>query len=509
MKRALLDTNIIIHRETAKIQNQGIGVLFNWLDKLKYEKCIHPLTIDEISKYGDQSVVDSFKLKMMSYSFLKTEAPDNSDIESIRKKFDQSENDEIDSKILNELLCDRVDIIITEDKKLNEKAKALKLHSKVYSISRFLEKAESENPSLTEYKALTIRPEYFGRINLSDPFFDSLKEDYAEFSTWYNKKSDFQAYQCVGDDGELQAFLYLKQEGEDEIYRDITPSFSAKNRLKIGTFKVIYNGFRLGERFLKIIFDHALKYSVDEIYVTIFNRSVEQKSLIRLFLQWGFKLHGQNSRGEEVYTRSFKPVIESENPAEYFPNFSKKAKKFVVSIKPEFHTDLFPDSILTTENPEDFKNHKANRNALRKVYVSWAPSQNRELQIGDILVFYRMKEPNDPRPAYHRGCVTTVGVVDATFNNIPSEQIFIELCRNRSVYSSKQLSEFWKYYRSRPYVVSFLYNHSLDKKPILADLADLGIVEPRKGPRGFVPIQDDAFLKLMEIANADTRLIVD
>ena len=38
-------------------------------------------------------------------------------------------------------------------------------------------------------------------------------------------------------------------------------------RLKVGTFKVESTGFRLGERFVKIIFDNALQRNVDEIYV--------------------------------------------------------------------------------------------------------------------------------------------------------------------------------------------------------------------------------------------------
>jgi len=509
MKRALLDTNIIIHRETAKVKNQGIGVLFNWLDKLKYEKCIHPATITELNKYGDSDILQSFNLKLQSYSVLKTEAPDNGQIEAIRTEFDHSENDKIDTKILNELLCGRVDILITEDKKLNEKAKRLKINDRVFSISRFLEKSELENPSLTEYKALTIRPEYFGNINLADPFFDSLKANYSEFSDWFNKKSDHQAYQCVGNAGELQAFLYLKIEDKEESYHNISPPLEAKKRLKIGTFKVVYNGFRLGERFLKIIFDNAIENSVDEIYVTIFNKSVEQRSLIRLFTHWGFRLHGSNNRDEEVYTRNFKPEITSQKPADYFPYFSRTARKFIVAIFPEFHTDLFPDSILTTENPEDYKNHKANRNALRKVYVSWVSDQNRFLQKGDVIVFYRTKEKNDPGLALHRACVTTIGVVESTYSNIPNEQKFIELCRNRSVYSDDQLASFWRSSRGRPYVVSFLYNHSFPTRPTRKNLIDLGILEFEGGPRGFVSIQDDAFLKLMEIANADTRLIVD
>jgi hypothetical protein len=36
--KALLDTNIIIHREASRIVNPDIGTLFKWLDKGKYIK---------------------------------------------------------------------------------------------------------------------------------------------------------------------------------------------------------------------------------------------------------------------------------------------------------------------------------------------------------------------------------------------------------------------------------------------------------------------------------------
>ncbi len=65
-------------------------------------------------------------------------------------------------------------------------------------------------------------------------------------------------------------FSYLKIENERESYHDINPQFQPKKRLKIGTLKVELNGFRLGERFLKIVFDNAIAQRVDEVYVTIF-----------------------------------------------------------------------------------------------------------------------------------------------------------------------------------------------------------------------------------------------
>jgi hypothetical protein len=72
-------------------------------------------------------------------------------------------------------------------------------------------------------------------------------------------------------DGErLAAFLCLKTETSTEKYSDINPPLSPTRHLKIGTLKVELNGFKLGERFLKIVFDNAIRQRVDEIYVTLF-----------------------------------------------------------------------------------------------------------------------------------------------------------------------------------------------------------------------------------------------
>jgi hypothetical protein len=73
---------------------------------------------------------------------------------------------------------------------------------------------------------------------------------------------------------ESLAFLYLKVEDQREPYHDIAPAFTPKKRVKIGTLKVELNGFKLGERLLKVVFDNALVQRVDEIYVTIFPRSI-------------------------------------------------------------------------------------------------------------------------------------------------------------------------------------------------------------------------------------------
>lgn len=90
----------------------------------------------------------------------------------------------------------------------------------------------------------------------------------------------------------IQAFLFLKIEDASENYEDIIPEFAPAKRLKVGTFKVSRGGQRLGERFLKIIFDNALYNNVEEIYVTVFDHRDEQKHLISVLVEWGFIEYG-------------------------------------------------------------------------------------------------------------------------------------------------------------------------------------------------------------------------
>lgn len=63
--RALLDTNVIIHRENTKATSFTIGKLFYWLDKLHYEKLIHPYSIDELRKYRNPQMQSLYDAKLM------------------------------------------------------------------------------------------------------------------------------------------------------------------------------------------------------------------------------------------------------------------------------------------------------------------------------------------------------------------------------------------------------------------------------------------------------------
>ncbi len=491
--KVLLDTNIIIHREASRIINQDIGQLFSWLDKLGHTKCVHPLTANELDKYKDKMTVESMKIKLSSYYILKTEAPIHPNVQSIIDTIDISENDKIDSMLLNELVNERVDFLITEDKNIFKKAKSLNISESVYTIERFLEKSIAENPDLIDYNVLSVKKEHFGNIDLSSEFFDSFREDYEGFNKWFNKKSDEIAYVCYYGN-EIGAFLYIKVEGENENYNNISPNFSPKRRLKVGTMKVSLSGLRIGERFLKIVFDNALKQKVEEIYVTIFDKRPGQVALINLLTNYGFFKYGKKNTtsGEElVYVRNFQKVADKNNPRLTFPFIPRDSNIYIVSIHPEYHTELFPDSILRTESPYNFIENQPHRNAIRKVYVSHAIE--RPLMKGDVLLFYRTG-------GLYKGVVTTVCIVDSIVDNIKNEQELIDICQKKTVLDSNSLKQFWnRYVKLKPFVIHLLYAYSLPRRPNLKRLIELGIIKGvDQMPRGFGKISWSEFETILK-----------
>ena len=341
--RVLLDTNIIIYRENKKMTNYSIGHLFRWLDKLKYDKLIHPLTKKEIAQYQYADPAEAMTLKLDAYQELKTQAPMAAQVATLAATTDKNENDRVDTSLLNEVYQGRVDLRL--------KAELLGLGHKVLSINAFLTIVTSENPDLIEYKALAVQKVPMGTLNVNNEFFDSLRNAYAGFDAWFSRKCDEDVYICRDDTGQLLGFLYLKVENTEENYSDISPCFQPKKRLKIGTFKVVATGFRLGERFIKIILDNAIEQNVDEVYVTLFENRPELETLAMLLSRWGFENHGTKiSTGETVLTKQMRQYFPELSPRQNFPNLIYGVQKFILPILPQYHTSLLPDSILRNEN---------------------------------------------------------------------------------------------------------------------------------------------------------------
>ena len=166
------------------------------------------------------------------------------------------------------------------------------------------------------------------------------------------------------------------------------------------------------------MFDNALLFGVAEIYVTVFNRSVEHYAA-----DHGCSRTGASSTTGQRATATIRSWCTSATSARRsiltirgctYPYVAAGARKFFVPIYPEYHTELLPDSILNTESPKNFVENKPNRNALSKVYIS--RSYERGMKPGDVIVFYRTASGG---AGWYTSVATTIGVVQEVITDIP------------------------------------------------------------------------------------------
>ena len=504
--RALLDTNIVIHRENTQATSITIGKLFYWLDKLHYEKLIHPYTVEELRKYHNPQMQSLYDAKLDAYTTMKSVATQTDTFIELLKDSPKTDNDRIDNQLLYEVYCGRVDILITEDRKMRLKAATLNIADKVFTINAFITKASSENPELIDYKALSVRKECFGNVDVSDPFFDTFREAYPGFENWFTKKCDEEAYICRNDNGDLLGFLYLKTEDEQENYTDITPTFKPMRRLKVGTFKVEASGFRLGERFIKIIFDNAIERHLNEIYVTLFMDRPELRVLFDLLKRWGFVEHGTkstNGKIEMVLVKKLGTYNEFLTLKQNFPNIKYQAKKFFLPIEAQYHTPLLPDSQLHTENEVDFLGEKPHKYALQKVYISF--SYKRDMKPGDFLVLYR-KGITPGRKGYE-SVASTIGIIDEVRYDFRSKEDFLKYCENRTVFTPEELDYFWRTKHSSLLVIKFIFVKRLNNRLNLKHFWDNGLIPRYNGPRPFDEIADKDFDSILRDSNTEIYIL--
>lgn len=509
--KALLDTNIVIHRENQIASNYSIGHLFRWLDKLQISKVIHPKTIEEIRRYQHPHRRSALEVKLNAYEQLEEATRPSAKFLSLLPD-PANENDQVDNALLYEVYEGYVDLLITEDKKLRAKSRLLGIEDRVRSIESIIGSFSEEHPELIEYKMLAVELRQFRQINLNDPFFDSFRHDYAEFDQWFRSKSTEYAYVCMNQDGSVLGFLYLKTEDRSEDYRDICPAFAPAKRLKVGTLKVESTGFRLGERFLQLIFDNALMRQVDGVYLTIVPDSPDRPEiaeLVRLIESWGFRLHGEkvSANGKErVFVKPMKSYDDESSIKENYPNlkFYGRKKRFL-PIFPQFHTNLFPDAILRNENPRDYASNVGFRYALQKMYITWSPL--RDTRIGDYVLVYRTG--SNPGKKGYESVVSTLGVITDLKGGFRDWEDFQKYCSNRTVFTEDDLRGFWsdQSHRRHMTVVSFIYVRRLSKRPILKDLWENGIVPPPSGPRTFQELSDDDFLRVLDWAETSIQFV--
>ncbi|MFV0505051.1 MAG: hypothetical protein ACK5LT_13965 [Lachnospirales bacterium] len=195
----------------------------------------------------------------------------------------------------------------------------------------------------------TFQRVLFSDCNLDDTFFNSLKDDYAGFIDWFQKKCKDNNYAYIlKDNDDIKAFIYLKIEGKENPSDQITCNSNILpeiKRIKIGTLKIDETGKRYGEGAigLALWYWQLHKDRPEEIYFIIFKK---QKDLIDLSVKFGFKNIGKNENGELIMLKSRKDIDYS-TPYKSFPFINSKIEKVgILPINDNFHYTLFQYSNL-------------------------------------------------------------------------------------------------------------------------------------------------------------------
>ena len=486
----LLDTNIIIKRESVNNSSSEIGELFRYFDKKNIREFIHKSSVEELEKYANPNFKKSVHDKLNAYNVLPN-YPIHLDkkFDDVISRFSKDDNSAVDNRLLAEVYCGNVSLLLTDDRLMLLKAEELYIRDKVLSSIELIQKYKELDPKNIEYNVLNVELKPFAEVDLDDPFFDTLKEDYNFgnncFINWYRRKADNNEKAYVYHDGDkLKGFLYLKLEDGEE-YKDIEPKMPIRRRLKVGTFKINSTGFRLGERFFKIIFDNAIKLKVDEIYVTLFEDKRKEVTKLKNDLEnWGFVKTGCKSNGEIVLTKEMANPSFGDNPKLYFPAIKQSARKFFLPIMPQYHSSLFPDSHLKNENMSFLKNNLAHQYALEKIYLTGATAHG--VKPGDIVVIYRVGENMFKR---HSSVLTGIAIVQEIVQTKDVEDC-VKKCKNRSIFSEKEIREIYDKY---PTIVKLLYRDSFAHKILLDYLWQTNIIEQNSGPRPFQPLSEEEF----------------
>lgn len=454
--KILIGTDILLCYLLKADYIDGIHLLINWLDKIKAEKIIDISSVAILTNFAPISEFD----KLYTFIPLKIVPPLTSKIYSLKSKIKNLlyvERKSANTALahLNLLDTNNVDYLITENEQTHLMSQEIGLDSRVYTIESFIEKCSIEYRHLDETKGAIVQICKFGSLSIKDPFFGDFKREYNPyFMEWFRKKADDDVFISTDKKGRLKALLKLKIEDETEDYSDICPVFQPLRRLKISSLKVNYNGQKLGERFMRIIFQTALINQVEEIYITIFNNNKARKRLINMITTWGFENYGEKESGklynELVYVKkmkyTFKNDIMKNFPMHHIPNHA-----FIIPLNKTYVYQLLPQDTLF----EDKLDIMPTKRAIKKIVIL-NDSSNTEISSGDCLLFYQNSLEKQERK------LLAVGIVEYIYKKFETYQEFYNRCRKRSILSNEELTNYWIKANREPVVIEFLYIYGIE-----------------------------------------------
>ncbi len=484
MKKILLDTNMFIYILDHHVLDPKVEKLTRMLlDSEEYKIVIHPKTIFETQKIKNPELREIFASKLRIYKQIDNPPiPTKEFIELVKVT---SDNDKIDCELLYAVKQNCVSYFITNDIILKKKSSRIGLSNRVLNIDEALEKFKPKKEENIDIPVF-IKEDYLRNMELEDPFFESLREDYDGFDNWFKDKQEKEkkAFIIRNENREVTSFLMLKEEEADDDDETFLKKLPKVKRLKVSTFKVTDKGKRIGETFIKIMIRYAMQKEVGIIYVTIFPK---QEQLISVLSEYGFKFYTEkitkNAKGQVLKENVY---VKDMDEANYFPNIEYIDQRiFLVPIRPEFNKLLFPESEINPQLTfDDLGGDITSANAIKKAYI--CNSNTKQIRAGDMLFFYSTRENMR---------LTAIGIVDIVCDTFENFEEIKKLVKKRTAYTEEQLKEVVKL---NSLVILFKHYLTFEKEITYKDLLSMGIVSA-----GIQQIQQIDFERMMKILEKD------
>ena len=212
-----------------------------------------------------------------------------------------------------------------------------------------------------------------------------------------------------------------------------------------------------------------------------------------LLCEWGFYKHGKKSNDESVFVKTMEKYNVRKDPKYNFPIIKPNPNYYFLPIKPEFHTDLFPDNIVSQEKERMYKGNIPHRYSLEKVYLSNYKIYGECPAKGDLVLIYRTK---DKYFARYSSVVTGIAIIQKITRPNSIEE-YLKECSNKTIFSNDQLSDYYNKDKYRT-VIKLLHYKSFERKILLDDLYKMDILEHGNGPRIFTKITKEKYTQILK-----------
>lgn len=499
--RILIDTNILIYREDYHIIPENLQELMQILNNMGAKICLHPKSVEDISRDTNEERKKVILSKINAYDLLAS-PPEPIKNKNFINAFGilSKPNDYVDSAMLYAVCKDAVDFLITEDQgvcnkaiKLNIKDRVLEIEEAIVIFKKFVCEERVSHPP-------AIKEEYVYNLNINDPFFNSLRTEYVEFENWF-KKISREGRKCwvyYKKNRTIGALLIHKLEDESV---DSEPPLPKRNRLKISTFKVEAKGHKIGELFIKMSVEYAIRNKLPEIYLTYFTKPSDD--FVALITEYGFQKKARNKRGEGVFIKEIIPergklkslLPRVEVSKSFWPNFydGSDINKFIVPIRPEYHDRLFVEKRSQVTLFEGAGEFIVEGNTIKKAYL--CHSKIKKISLGDILLFYRSRDKRE---------IDSIGIVEEVHKGLKDKDKIMRVVAKRTVYP---INEIEKIAKKPTMVILFRWHFYLNKPLKLNELKQMDVL--KGAPQSITRISHKHYGKIKKKGGIDERFTVN